>query len=974
MKNNGAVAATEYKLEWIDHLHELYGSFTRRNDLNEWIYFFRRPEFADPEESGKIAAEILRYIVTYGNISQKVVKYIEIVFHYADNRKKYEEMLGYGTMEYYCRYFLGSEEFPPYRLFEDCDPEKDYDGFLYTFHEIYYQIGSDELERYKEAVEKLGTYDIRHPYTALLYSEYYDVCGQWQAAIDSFDSMEAGYYKYMHMGFMLFAREIYDVAENCFAKALTYADGNIDVNLINQYVICKWECGKQKEAMETADEFAERGYEFVILPLKQQLLYDLSSMLSEKAKERELTEAEMLIMKEFCMSVGDYESVIKLGEMGWAQNFENSSWIVDMAEAYFETGQFEQAKSIVDMVYTGKRAVTRQEQITMRVLKARLLFGSGKIKEAYEMMEALNDKNQLTMRQQLVLADMYMTTGKITAAIGLLSRLRFNCPENFVYAYMLAECFMKSDSSKNAHYLFSMIFSENPKFAKAAYFLVQSSIDSGELEAAEKELEEASEHMPKQYVNYLHGQILEMKEKYDKAKDLYYSMILDYDIEPFDEKLLHDVYSRYFCMREEVNGRVKPMLSELERAVKKVPKAADLWVYYGDLYERAGLKEGDAEECYRNAIKADPFNEAAMQCLMSIYADVDRWSDVWELSNALVLYTDSPDAYMMRIQSSLELGKIEQCLHDLEIYEQNGGDKHLCCYFRGQLAMVNGEYEKAAEQFEIAAKNRKASDKDCYDDLAVCMCKLGNTDEAIALLDMVCRNSRNHVHHFLLLDIYTVLGDFKAAKKTLQRYKSVCKVRGLDDTYTFLYAELLMNFGKNFTALRLAESVASLDGERLCGIMELLQGHYGKAIRIFSKLVAKQNGFIDNYSWLSLALYLKGKMPECRECAKDGLKVFFQSYGNIDDIIRPDQLCQYGFLQTMYGDMEKAKKAFDQAVSVPSCSDRICKDCYEAHCGLGIYHACSGNMSEARREFNESLNIRPANAMCRGMSGIMTGR
>lgn len=155
MKNNGAVAATEYKLEWIDHLHELYGSFTRRNDLNEWIYFFRRPEFADPEESGKIAAEILRYIVTYGNISQKVVKYIEIVFHYADNRKKYEEMLGYGTMEYYCRYFLGSEEFPPYRLFEDCDPEKDYDGFLYTFHEIYYQIGSDELERYKRLLKSL---------------------------------------------------------------------------------------------------------------------------------------------------------------------------------------------------------------------------------------------------------------------------------------------------------------------------------------------------------------------------------------------------------------------------------------------------------------------------------------------------------------------------------------------------------------------------------------------------------------------------------------------------------------------------------------------------------------------------------------------------------------------------------------------------------------------------------------------------
>lgn len=93
MDRNTGISAVEYQLEWIDHLYELYGEFGRRNDLNEWIVFFRRPEMADPHEHDKIAAEVLKYLTKYEHISQGIVKYIESVFKYCDSEKKYEDVI-----------------------------------------------------------------------------------------------------------------------------------------------------------------------------------------------------------------------------------------------------------------------------------------------------------------------------------------------------------------------------------------------------------------------------------------------------------------------------------------------------------------------------------------------------------------------------------------------------------------------------------------------------------------------------------------------------------------------------------------------------------------------------------------------------------------------------------------------------------------------------------------------------------------
>ena len=130
MENKG-ITGLQYKLEPMDHLYKIYGEFGRRNDVNEWIYFFRRPEFADEKIFESIAEQLLGYMVKYSNISQEIVKMIEDTFHFARDREKYEKIVGYEATETYCRYLLENKEFPPFDLFGEFDEEKNYDGFLY---------------------------------------------------------------------------------------------------------------------------------------------------------------------------------------------------------------------------------------------------------------------------------------------------------------------------------------------------------------------------------------------------------------------------------------------------------------------------------------------------------------------------------------------------------------------------------------------------------------------------------------------------------------------------------------------------------------------------------------------------------------------------------------------------------------------------------------------------------------------------
>lgn len=965
MTDNNSLKKIDYSLEWVDHLHAVFVNFKRRNDIGEWAYFLGRPELSNPKEFDKIAQRVLNYILKLPNISQKIAQILEDTFKYSASRAKYEDIFGYEYMEFYCRKVLGAKEFPPYELFGELDPEALYDVFIDDYYTLYFSQEEIDEETYSNKLTALKELGIEHPYIALLESELCTYSEKWNEALQWLAAMDECYHKNMAMGTVFFRIEDYDSAERCFENAFELNEGFFDNVLIACLIMSKWQNGKKEEALAKANEFAAMGYEHDVLPLKFSFLEEFSQILTAKAKETELTEKEMLLLKEYCIMQGDYESVKRMCSMAWERGLNDHSWTVDMAEAYFETGEIGKALEIVELVYSGQKLLDEKSTIKIREIKARLLFSDGKIKEAYEIMDHICKASTATIWQKQILAGMYKITGRIEAATTILSELFYNSPYNIAYSYELGRCFLDTGKPEKAHYHFSRTCETAPDFRNAAYYLIQASVDEGEDKRAENELEQLGQFISDDHIRFLQGQFAEMREAFKDAQQIYSDMIGKYEKAPYDRKLLHEAAERYFLLRQENGARVLPLVMELEDALEKIPDAAGVWYFLGDLYERSDIKEGAAEKCYIKAIEADPYHLNSLLSLLEIYMTGDKNVQARELLDRILVYTDDTDMYVASAHLALDMGDFDRCMGDIKEYERRQGANEEVSELKAQALLKNGEYEAALEQFEELNRTRDVKTKPYYDSIAICMCKCGRYDEAEELLDTVCRTSKNAQYHIYLYSIQVYCGKFKEAKYTLKRYKDVCDLGFLDDQYAYLSAELTLASGNGLFGQTSAESIASTDGERLCAVIELVSKKYRAAAKHLNKLVKKQPNNIDNYSWLSLALYSQGKNAEATEVAQIGLSLIEEYNGDIDSVNNPETLCQYAFLKTMCEEFEVAEKYFDKASQLPTCPHNICDKCYEAHFGKGVLYGCSGRRKKAIEEFDKSLEICGSNYICK---------
>ncbi len=974
MTENNNLSSLQYKLEWEDHLYELYGDFVRRNNIDEWEYFLRRPELAEKETAEQIAVAVLSYITKYGNISQDIIIAIERVFRYSESRIKYEQILGFEAMEIYINHQLPLKEFPPFDMFDGFNSDKNYDEYLNIFRTIYYEGDLKEPEYYEAAMAHLKSTEITHPYEDLLRCEYLISRGAMQDAMFSLKNMSNGYHKYMALGNLCAQMGDYSEAETWLTEAVKLRPEHLDGQLIADLVMCKWLSNNHMESLEYIERFAAAGYEHIVMPLKKEMLSEIARVLMEKGKEVELVEEELLLIKECYKIFEDYESVIKLSEISREKGFSHESWTVDVAEAYFETGEYDNAQQIIDMVYDGRRQISMKAQLKTREIKARLLFKMGRVKDAYEIMDTVCSHSDCDIKQKHTLAQMYITTGKTKSALRILRSLRLNQPYNIKYIYDMGICFMKEGEYRGAAYMFRQVCDAEPENKDAAFYFIQNIIDDDHEKSlinAKGLLERYQELFSEAEKNYLQGQIYEMEEKYSKAKTLYDAIIKLYDEGKCSDKLLNDSLVRYFVMVEETGGRVGEMEAEILKMLERYPQADELWTYLANFYEEADYETEKIPGCYEKALEANPFNDEALLLLAGIYMENEKADKAVEMYSDMILYTDDKDPYMLRAYYMADIGDYDQARADIRKYEELGGDKNESIELNATLAMLNGEYEYALDAYEQLNKINKGKKAPLYDDMAICMCKMGREKEAVKLLDIACENSGNPVLYKILYDIQVHNGEFKDAKKTVKRYRKACELGRLDEWITLLNTYADLEAGKAMQALAVTSSMIEPEGERLCGILEQLYGKHKSAVKLLSSALKNEPDELDNYIWLSFAHFLNGDSATAAEVAENGLRLFENTYGSKDKYLRCEPLCQYGFLKMMIGEMDEAYEVLQRAANQPTCPEFICRRCYEADAGLGIYHAINGNMLQASQAFDESLKEKPDNTICKTVMKIM---
>ena len=966
----GEIKKVEYKQEWMDHLDVLYGSFIRRNDPNEWFYFLRRPEFAQKEKALEISHEILRYVLTYGLISRKIVQLLEDTFHYLDQEEYFLDTYSLGMFDHYRQDLLTWEEFPPYRLFEPLDENANYDQFLVMFAELYGTDPSDE-EQYLQNLKNLQNTGITHPYIALAECHFFLAKKEYAKALEALRGMENSYDKFYAAGDIFMDLGMYPEAEEQFEAAEKLHPAGYDRNLLYGIFFSKYYGGTWQEAKDFAERAENMGYEPFVMPLKLKLLEDSCKKLLGDRNVEELSEDECLVVCEYVMLTGQYDQAIRICKKNRSAGSTNGFWTVNLAEAYLAIGQQPFAEELIEACYKGNILLSGEDFDRIREMKARLLFQKGQAADAYEIIEALCNKYPNKMRYRLTYAAMCMISGRISEAVRIYSSLRFHVPENPFFAYELGRCMMKQEKYKRAHALFELALKNDPDFSRALYEMAQVSIDEGNLEDAKNETDLLYGKIEEKRRSYLKGQICEMEEKFREAKEIYRKLIEEERAEKnnADQEFLHSVYERYFLMREATGAVVVSQIRNLENTLKEVPDCAQLWMMLGETHEDCEVKPEQAISCYRKAYEADPYHEGALAKVIDYEIDKENWQNALAYCERMITNTGNRDYYLVQAGCAMELGLDEAFAGDIAAYVRQGGDERETYELCSAYAMKKGNYDKAIEIYEKQLDDRASGEIPCYAEMAICLCKQGKSGEAEAVLQAAIDSGGNNPEWlYTLYEIQRSRGNFKGASRTLKRIRKNAGVTVFNDDYGELSIRLFLEEGRLAIAGKMAESLSSYDGEKLCAILYVLRGNYRSAMRLLRKLIDREPEELEYYSWMVLCQALWGKRSGAADYAKQGLKVFAEKHVSVEKLSRPDHLCQYGFFLYFAGSPQQAYEIFGRAVTTVPCHDEICSRCYEAYYGIGLCKAFDHDREASQEAFEKSLQIQPHNTVCRKLS------
>ena len=966
----GEIKKVEYKQEWMDHLDVLYGSFIRRNDPNEWFYFLRRPEFAQKEKALEISHEILRYVLTYGLISRKIVQLLEDTFHYLDQEEYFLDTYSLGMFDHYRQDLLTWEEFPPYRLFEPLDENANYDQFLVMFAELYGTDPSDE-EQYLQNLKNLQNTGITHPYIALAECHFFLAKKEYAKALEALRGMENSYDKFYAAGDIFMDLGMYPEAEEQFEAAEKLHPAGYDRNLLYGIFFSKYYGGKWQEAKDFAERAENMGYEPFVMPLKLKLLEDSCKKLLGDRNVEELSEDECLVVCEYVMLTGQYDQAIRICKKNRSAGSANGFWTVNLAEAYLAIGQQPFAEELIEACYKGNILLSGEDFDRIREMKARLLFQKGQAADAYEIIEALCNKYPNKMRYRLTYAAMCMISGRISEAVRIYSSLRFHVPENPFFAYELGRCMMKQEKYKRAHALFELALKNDPDFSRALYEMAQVSIDEGNLEDAKNETDLLYGKIEEKRRSYLKGQICEMEEKFREAKEIYRKLIEEERAEKnnADQEFLHSVYERYFLMREATGAVVISQIRNLENTLKEVPDCAQLWMMLGETHEDCEVKPEQAISCYRKAYEADPYHEGALAKVIDYEIDKENWQNALVYCERMITNTGNRDYYLVQAGCAMELGLDEAFAGDIAAYVRQGGNERETYELCSAYAMKKGNYDKAIEIYEKQLDDRASGEVPCYAEMAICLCKQGKSGEAEAVLQAAIDSGGNNPEWlYTLYEIQRSRGNFKGASRTLKRIRKNAGVTVFNDDYGELSVRLFLEEGRLAIAGKMAESLSSYDGEKLCAILYVLRGNYRSAMRLLRKLIDREPEELEYYSWMVLCQALWGKRSGAADYAKQGLKAFAEKHVSVEKLSRPDHLCQYGFFLYFAGSPQQAYEIFGRAVTTVPCHDEICSRCYEAYYGIGLCKAFDHDREASQEAFEKSLQIQPHNTVCRKLS------
>jgi len=285
----------------------------------------------------------------------------------------------------------------------------------------------------------------------------------------------------------------------------------------------------------------------------------------------------------------------------------------NLGAALVRDGQFADAIAEYNLAL---RKLPNNTQVRMNLALA--YYKLGRLPEAVPHLEVLHKLQPLELKPALLLADCLLETNQPRKAVGILSPLEGEYPDDHALIYTLGMALLKDDRTQEAQVLLDRILRDGES-AESAFLLGQSELLHNDMLAAAGHLKRAAELNPKMpWAHSLCGQALKAAGNLDQATEQFQEEL---KVNPYDFTANTEIA---LLLRQD--SKLDEALAHIALALQVRPNDPGALYQRASIHTAQGLTEQARQELER-LIRDYPNFSEAHAALATVYYRLKRTAD-----------------------------------------------------------------------------------------------------------------------------------------------------------------------------------------------------------------------------------------------------------------------------------------------------------------------------------------------------------
>lgn len=984
---------------WMQQVDQVYGSFSRRIDREEWKHLLDCPVCQNLDTRLKARNMLLDYLMDHIFLPQSVVSLLDEHFSLQENMDELEEEYPQRFLEVVITESVKRREYPPYEYLKG-DDSLPFEQYLWLNSQLTECIGSGDTQKAEEILSQMEDTGIESPFLIIEKAKFLCQREEFQQASQLIDGL---FPQYEHLrdarlmrGDLFFFQDQITDARREYQQVIEQEPGSQWA----RYGLAK--CLVKEGQYEEAND--------MFCALLEEDPYDTGS-------EEWLRECNRLHIQELQLRLEgepdprhrDQETVMKLA---WCY-YQNEQFqaVADllfpiepqqayriqyaslMGRSLLYLEQEEQALDYLgewesllhELDDEGEDGQRKREQMPyVMLLKSGIYSMQGNKKEALDLMEQLlaqDPQNGEALGQKgQILYDMWeleQAADTFTKAIEVNRESHLNYLMRAEILYKLEYYGQAFDDCQRAIEIYPYEFT-------AYRCKIKILLAAGEIEAAEETMEYLEgEGLSGSEIQLLKGRIAAAKGNKKETETIYKNLIADWKKDKslsensFELPHLAEVY--YQMALVELDGAEDdfgPVINWIDQGIEQAPSWVPLLELKAEIACQCGRYEEAMSLC-REVLKTAPGMVGIYGMMDSICRAMEQWEEALKYADLQVQQASSGYAYMRRGQILTCLDRTKEAWADFQKARELDPDRAYIYNYMGVILEFENQEQEALDYYLKAIRLGEEQEEPCeeaYSNAFNIYCRMKRFTEAAEIFQSLYDRTEDPKYLYQQVESLRMGRMFAQAEEKLKAYREAAGFSTEDFPYVWEQAHIYRDMGNFEKALELYLYGGKTEPGALreAGKILLARGDYKEALKIFTKAISMLDGehqlteeeFLhgEYYIWAAKTCLYLGKKRTAHRLARQAAAKIPKDFKKGFSTCLPMVYQMLGGICAILGDYEKAEQTLSEALKIRRCDYCNYDCCIDALYEMGYLLEQQGRDREALECYRKGMEAAPADA------------